>query len=221
MVIYVRVQGRRKFQPQMQRNKCPWGEYTKYFEDWNLSLSERSVDPAPGTKKSDIKCRFEKISFFRYWFPLIIYCILIFWQSSFPSIESIPELLYSDKLLHFFAYAVLGALFLRAYRTLRIRDNLKLLILLSILSYSLYGISDELHQYFVPSRSAEWMDIFADVLGSVFGVFIYQYFTTKFTDNRFKSLFIWIDFKLLLLLVGIMLSVSSGLNECRFCTTFP
>jgi len=115
---------------------------------------------------------------------------LIFWQSSFPSIESIPELLYSDKLLHFFGYAVLGALFLRAYRTLRIRDNLKLLILLSILSSSLYGISDELHQYFVPSRSAEWMDIFADVLGSVFGVFIYQYFTTKFTDNRFKSLFI-------------------------------
>ena len=142
------------------------------------------------TKKSDIKCRFAKVSFFRYWFPLIIYCILIFLQSSFPSIESVPELPYSDKLLHFFAYAVLGALFLRAYRTLRIRDNLKLLIMLSILSSSLYGISDELHQYFVPCRSAEWMDIVADLLGSVFGVFIYQYFTTKFTDNRFKSLFI-------------------------------
>jgi hypothetical protein len=43
MVIYVRVQGRRKFQPQ---------EYTEYFEDWNLSL----------TLKSGIKCRFAMVS---------------------------------------------------------------------------------------------------------------------------------------------------------------
>ena len=128
------------------------------------------------------------IKFFRYWFPLIAYCIVIFLQSSFPSIESVPELPYIDKLLHFFAYAVLGALFLRAYKTLRIRNRLNLLIMLSILSSSLYGISDELHQYFVPLRSAEWMDIFADILGSVFGVFIYQYITAKFINSRFKPL---------------------------------
>jgi VanZ family protein len=109
-------------------------------------------------------------------------------QSSFPSIESVPELPYSDKLLHFFAYAVLGAFFLRAYKTLRVRNRLNLLIMLSILSSSLYGISDELHQYFVPCRSAEWMDILADILGSVFGVFIYQYISARFTDNRFKCI---------------------------------
>ena len=126
------------------------------------------------------------IKFFRYWFPLIIYCIFIFIQSSFPSIESIPELPYIDKLLHFFAYAVLGALFLRAYKTLQIRNNLKLLIILSVLSSSLYGMSDELHQYFVSSRSAEWMDILADIFGSIFGVFIYQYISARFTDNRFN-----------------------------------
>jgi len=109
-------------------------------------------------------------------------------QSSFPSIESFSELPYTDKLLHLFAYAVLGALFLRAYKTLRIRNRFNLLIMLSILSSSLYGISDELHQHFVPYRNAEWMDILADMIGSVFGVFIYQYITTKFTDYRFKSL---------------------------------
>ena len=125
-----------------------------------------------------------KVSFFRYWFPLIIYCILIFLQSSFPSIESIPELPYTDKLLHFFAYAVLGALFLRAYKTLQIRNNLKLLIILSVLSSSLYGISDEIHQHFVPSRSFEYVDILADVLGSLFGVFICQFIMEKLIDNR-------------------------------------
>ncbi len=33
MVIFVRVQGRRKFQPQ---------EYMEYFEDGNLSLTQKS-----------------------------------------------------------------------------------------------------------------------------------------------------------------------------------
>jgi len=142
-----------------------------------------NIIDSPSSKLSN------SIKFFRYWFPLITYCILIFLQSSFPSIESIPELPYTDKLIHFFVYAVLGALFLRAYKTLQIRNNLKLLLILSVLSSSLYGISDELHQYFVSSRSAEWMDILADILGSVFGVFIYQYITARLTDNRFKSLF--------------------------------
>jgi len=177
-------------QPQVQRSKCPWGEYMEYFEDSaKASLKCRNLSL---TKKSDIKCRFEvyaylqKVSFFRYWFPLITYCILIFLQSSFPSIESIPELPYKDKLLHFFAYAVLGALFLRAYKTLRIRNNLKFLIILSVLSSSLYGISDEIHQYFVPYRSFEYFDILADVLGSLFGVFIYEFIMEKLIDNRFK-----------------------------------
>ncbi|MBT8374729.1 MAG: VanZ family protein [Deltaproteobacteria bacterium] len=138
------------------------------------------------TKKSGRKWRFTKVSFFLYWFPLITYCILIFLQSCFPSIESVPELPYSDKLLHFFAYAVLGTLFYRAYKTLQFNNNLKLLIIISILSSSLYGISDEIHQYFVPFRSAEWMDVFANILGSAFGVFIYHYISTRLTDSRIK-----------------------------------
>ena len=139
------------------------------------------------TEKSARKCRLAGVSFFRCWFPLIIYCILIFLQSSFPSIESVPELPYSDKALHFFAYAVLGALFLRAYKTLQIRNKFKLLLILSVLSSSLYGISDEIHQHFVPYRSFEYFDILADVLGSVFGVFIYQFIIEKLLDNRFNT----------------------------------
>ena len=115
------------------------------------------------------------IKFYRYWFPLILYCILIFLQSSLPSFKSVPELPYTDKLLHFFAYAVLGALFFRAYKTLKIKRNDIFLILLSILSSSLYGMSDELHQYFVPCRNAEYIDILADVLGSIFGVFVFYF----------------------------------------------
>jgi len=79
-----------------------------------------------------------------------------------------------DKMLHFVAYALLGTLFLRAFKTSRIKNNVKLMLILSVLCSSLYGISDEIHQYFVPYRSADLMDILADILGSIMGVYIYQ-----------------------------------------------
>jgi VanZ family protein len=111
--------------------------------------------------------------FLRYWFPVIVYCALIFFQSSRPAPESIPAIPYLDKLLHVGAYALLGVLFFRAYRTTPLKDYPARLALFSILSAGLYGISDEVHQYFVPSRSAEVMDAFADFLGSIFGAYVY------------------------------------------------
>ena len=114
-----------------------------------------------------------------YWFPVFLYCLLIFIQSSYPPPESVPDWLYLDKLLHITAYALMGALFFRAFRTLRIKNQLKLVMILSILLSSLYGISDELHQYFVPFRNADLMDILADMVGSVIGVYIYQSIVRK------------------------------------------
>jgi VanZ family protein len=84
-----------------------------------------------------------------------------------------------DKVLHFVAYALLGVLFLRAFKTSRIKNNVKLMLILSILLSSLYGISDEIHQYFVPYRSAELMDVLVDILGGLMGVYIYQAITGK------------------------------------------
>ena len=109
-----------------------------------------------------------------YWLPLILYCLAIYIQSDFPASEHIPSFEFSDKVIHFLAYAVMGVLFYRAYQTLRIRDNLRLLILLSILSASLYGISDEIHQYFVPYRDASVLDGIANILGAICGVYLYN-----------------------------------------------
>jgi VanZ family protein len=109
-----------------------------------------------------------------YWLPLIIYCLAIYIQSDLPASEHIPSFEFSDKILHFVAYALMGVLFFRAYQTLRIKDNLRLLILLSIVSASLYGISDEIHQYFIPFRDASLFDVIADILGAVCGVYLYH-----------------------------------------------
>ena len=113
-----------------------------------------------------------------YWFPIIIYCLIIFIQSSYPPPEIVPDLPYLDKLLHFSVYAVLGALFLRAFKTTPFKNNIKLVMILSIFASSLYGISDELYQYFVPCRNADIMDVLADILGSFCGVYLYWLLVT-------------------------------------------
>ena len=121
--------------------------------------------------------------FFIYWFPIIIYCVLIFIQSSYPSIKNVPELPYLDKVLHFVAYALLGALFLRAFKTSRIKNNVRLVFILSVLLSFFYGISDEIHQYFVPYRTADLMDVLADMFGSLMGVYIYQAIVGKISTG--------------------------------------
>ena len=128
-------------------------------------------------QQPNFKIQLKKFLF--YWFPILIYCLLIFIQSSYPSIKSVPELPYIDKVLHFFAYALLGALFLRAFKTTRIKNKLKLVLILSVLFSSLYGVSDEIHQYFIPYRNADLMDVLADLLGSIMGVYIYQAIVRK------------------------------------------
>ncbi len=107
------------------------------------------------------------------WLPLIIYCLAIYIQSGQPGLKRIPDVRFLDKFLHFGAYGLLGILFFRAYETLPLKANKTLLILLSIGSATLYGVSDELHQYFVPFRNADIMDVVANTIGSICGVYLY------------------------------------------------
>ena len=113
------------------------------------------------------------------WLPLVIYCLAIFIQSSFPGPKKLPSFTFADKILHFGAYGLLGILFFRAYETLPLKANKTLLILLSIGSATLYGVSDEIHQYFVPFREADIMDVIANTLGSICGVYFYHMWKTQ------------------------------------------
>lgn len=119
--------------------------------------------------------------FLKHWLPLIVYCLAIFIQSSFPSPVKEPDVPFFDKYLHMLGYALLGVLFYRAYGSLRLGGKIWHVALLSVLSAGLYGISDEFHQYFVPSRSADVMDVAADFVGAAWGVFLYMCFIIKHT----------------------------------------
>jgi VanZ family protein len=108
-----------------------------------------------------------------YWLPVCLYCLLIFIQSSNPAPEQIPPLPYLDKLIHLGAYAVLGVLFVRAFASANLKGHRLLVPILAAVAASLYGISDEIHQAFVPFREADHWDAIADILGSIIGVALF------------------------------------------------
>ncbi|MDO9110143.1 MAG: VanZ family protein [Desulfatirhabdiaceae bacterium] len=126
----------------------------------------------------------------KYWLPVGFYCAAIFIQSAYPSMKQLSDVPYGDKYLHMLGYAILGSLFYRAFRSLYFQDRLLPAILLSIAASTGYGISDEFHQYFVPYRSADIMDVLADMVGSCIGVMAYFLIMERFDIFPKHS---WID----------------------------
>ncbi len=112
------------------------------------------------------------MTFLRYWGPVWGYAGLIFYVSSQPHPEThLPFVThFSDKVLHAVEYAVLGALCYRALRGGRSDVWRQYAVPAAILLTSLYGMSDEVHQAFVPFRDSSWLDWVADTVGATVGV---------------------------------------------------
>lgn len=107
-----------------------------------------------------------------YWGPVIGYAGLIFYLSaqSHPD-EDLPSLFGSvnDKMLHAMEYAVLSGLCYRAFRWGIEGPVAARALFFAILTASLYGVTDEVHQLVVPFRESSWQDWLADVTGSIMG----------------------------------------------------
>ncbi|MEM6533883.1 MAG: VanZ family protein [Myxococcota bacterium] len=96
--------------------------------------------------------------------PAIAWAALIFALSSRSSFGQIPGLVFPgfDKIAHAGAFGVLALLLLYGARFPLGRRGW-----LCVIAASLYGLSDELHQSFVPGRSVEVADGVADVAGAI------------------------------------------------------
>jgi VanZ family protein len=95
--------------------------------------------------------------------------VAIFVMSSIPDIGPLPGDI-SDKTGHSTAYAVLALLVLYALADGRVAAVTLRTMLLAAVIASLYGVTDELHQRFVPGRSPDLLDVRADALGALVGV---------------------------------------------------
>lgn len=112
--------------------------------------------------------------------PLIIYWIILFILTSLPTGLAIETHNVSDKLLHFGAYGLLsGLIYLNMYFQNKFNYLNKYPAALTVLLASAYGFLDEIHQMFVPGRSAEFLDWVADLSGSILAVLITAYLIKK------------------------------------------
>lgn len=93
----------------------------------------------------------------------------LIWTLSSMSSDAVVELSNSEwdngikESLHLIEFAILYVLL--ALALLSVRGLTKRLNLILILIASLYGLSDEIHQFFVPARSATLIDLVKDVIG--------------------------------------------------------
>jgi VanZ family protein len=75
----------------------------------------------------------------------------------------------SDKLVHFLAFGLLATVTLRALRI----ESVRWRAAVAVAIVSLFGASDEIHQYFTPGRSCDVFDWLADTLGAGLAVSLY------------------------------------------------
>jgi VanZ family protein len=97
---------------------------------------------------------------------------LIFIESS-KSDPGAPPGDISDKTAHFIVYSALGAALMRAVARGRAGAMTVRTVAIAALLAVLYGISDEVHQSFVPDRTPDVMDLAADGAGGLTGAAAY------------------------------------------------
>ena len=112
-------------------------------------------------KKIDI---FMRLSF-------IICASLIFFLSSQAKLPSpIKPFFGLDQVFHTIAFGAFAFTLTFWFKTEKWINNAKKYVLLVICITVLYGLSDEIHQYFVPNRSSSVYDLLADTLGAFLAV---------------------------------------------------
>jgi VanZ family protein len=129
------------------------------------------------------------MSFLKYHFLFFFWLALIFAESSF-SAEFYPkvDIIDADKIVHIGIY---GLLALFCYVSIIHQKKFNLLqkypVYYAVVITGIYGITDELHQLFVPNRNCDFYDWLADFSGGVImGLIIKYYLQKKF--SLFKSI---------------------------------
>jgi len=112
--------------------------------------------------------------FINVWAPVLFFMAVIFYASSLPA-SRIPRLfLFQDISYHAAIYAVLGFFFSRALKNTFKSLPRKKRVVFAVIFGIIYGISDELHQYFVPGRSVSATDLSVDAIAAFIGGLLYR-----------------------------------------------
>lgn len=104
----------------------------------------------------------------KYALATLAYCAFIFYESSKPIPLDIDQAIPGiDKVVHAVLYGVLAALVCLGMRRARRAYAPRALYFVPIAFALAYGISDEIHQWFVPGRNFDPWDVLANTAGAV------------------------------------------------------
>jgi VanZ family protein len=118
---------------------------------------------------------------FSLWLPVALWMALLFYLSSRSSIGLAGQV--PDWITHGGAYLVLGCLLCRAIAA-GLRPLSVAGAVLATAVATLYGMSDEYHQSFVPGRDASWGDVAKDLAGATIGAIGFRRATRNRGERR-------------------------------------
>lgn len=101
--------------------------------------------------------------------PAVLIAAAIWFLSSQSVLPQPKGILGFDKVQHLIAYAVLAGTIGVWFSMDQWKNRVYRTVLLVIVIASAYGVSDEIHQSFVPGRDCNVWDWIADTLGAVLG----------------------------------------------------
>ncbi|MEK9174260.1 MAG: VanZ family protein [Patescibacteria group bacterium] len=136
-------------------------------------------------------------SVLRFWhqFPwgkaLLLWALVIFYFSSLAGspypLEVTSSYYLERKGAHVFEYFVLSLLIYGFAQKRFPQEKTSILAVLAIFGATLYGISDELHQYLVPFRGSKLTDVGFDFLGACLAMLILVAWRYYLSQYRYKK----------------------------------
>jgi len=122
-----------------------------------------------------------------YWVPAILWMGVMFFFSSLPDAATPGRFLISDKILHGAEYLILAFLILFALqRTTSL--NFAGCFWIALIIGTLWAISDEIHQLYVPTRNFDFKDMAADI-GGILILFLILWILQK-SGRRGRELYL-------------------------------
>jgi len=139
-----------------------------------------------------MKKKFSK--FIIFWLPVLVWGTVIFAFSSRPSTPT-SQIFWEDFILKKMAHVTIFGIFCSlVYRALKKSlSKQKYMEYLSIALTFLYGVTDEIHQSFVPGRDSTLRDMLIDTFGGVLAMYLILRILPK-TPEKIKNLARRFDF---------------------------
>lgn len=115
---------------------------------------------------------------FSRWIPAIVWMGVIFYLSSrtgdelntlLPFFQTFLPFMQDFNWGHFVSYFILAMTFDFAFGSRSSKWNYKLYI---VLLCTIYGVTDEFHQYYVGGRMSDWLDVRNDFIGATLWVLL-------------------------------------------------